>query len=611
MAAYKDLVGQKITKVTSNPGEPKTGQMWYNSTDGKLRGLAVVEAFSSGANMITARRGVAGSFAGSQSSGLGFGGYTGSNTGLALTEEYNGSGWATGGALNKARYAAGGAGTQTAGLCFGGYSNPNQDTEVEEYNGTSWSEETDLPTAISSFACAVGTQTAALNAGGMPAPRTTTFEYDGSSWTATGALNTARQSGFQGAGTQTAAFAAGGDIGGSPGVSLATEEYDGSSWTSVSNCPPTIAVSAAGSGTQTDAILMKGTNSATYDGTNFTAGPSMANDFISKVGNGATTSTAMAFSGNTSGNPTSYTGTTEEFNRSINTITAAAWSSGGAAPGGLGGSALSGTKESAQQWGGDNGGGTPTWPTTSYSYNGSTWTSAGSIPSGHNSMGRGGSVSTAVLSMGHSQTSGATETWEGDGSSWSSGNALNTGRAFYGTGCGPQTAAVGVGGNTAAGAAPGKSNAHENYDGTNWTSKTVFPTTADWVGSVGTQTALMAFAGFPYNGNSWDGSSWTAAPSNSMNRPNFYGGSGGASATSAYIFGGYFPPSWANTTYTEHFDGTSWATQPNMATARGNFGGAGTSSNGLLAGSTYPNNTAVEEFTTETTAINVKTLTQS
>jgi hypothetical protein len=278
-------------------------------------------------------------------------------------------------------------------------------------------------------------------------------------------------------------------------------------------------------------------------------------------------------------------------------VLAGSWASGGAAPGGLGGSALSGTKESAQQWGGDNGGGTPTWPTTSYSYNGSTWTSAGSIPSGHNSMGRGGSVSTAVLSMGHSQTSGATETWEGDGSSWSSGNALNTGRAFYGTGCGPQTAAVGVGGNTAAGAAPGISNAHENYDGTNWTSKTVFPTTADWVGSVGTQTALMAFAGFPYNGNSWDGSSWTAAPSNSMNRPNFYGGSGGASATSAYIFGGYFPPSWANTNYTEHYDGTSWATQPNMATARGNFGGAGAGSNGLLAGSSYPNNTAVEEFT--------------
>ena len=47
MAAYKDLVGQKITKVTSNPGEPKTGQMWYNSTDGKLRGLGILEAWAS------------------------------------------------------------------------------------------------------------------------------------------------------------------------------------------------------------------------------------------------------------------------------------------------------------------------------------------------------------------------------------------------------------------------------------------------------------------------------------------------------------------------------------------------------------------------------------
>jgi hypothetical protein len=96
-----------------------------------------------------------------------------------------------------------------------------------------------------------------------------------------------------------------------------------------------------------------------------------------------------------------------------------------------------------------------------------------------------------------------------------------------------------------------------------------------------------------------------------MNRPNFYGGSGGATSTSAYIFGGQFPPSWANTNYTEHYDGTAWATQPNLATARGNFGGDGASSNGLFAGSSYPGVTSTEEFSTETTAINVKTLTQS
>ena len=77
MAAYKDLVGQKIT-VTSNPSEPKTGQMWYNSTDGKLRGLGIVEAFSSAAPLITARQVLAG--AGTQTAGVVFGGTTGSNT---------------------------------------------------------------------------------------------------------------------------------------------------------------------------------------------------------------------------------------------------------------------------------------------------------------------------------------------------------------------------------------------------------------------------------------------------------------------------------------------------------------------------------------------------
>ena len=68
MAAYKDLVGQKITKVTSNPGEPKTGQMWYSSTDGKLRGLAILEAWSSASNLLNVRR--SGFGAGTQTAGL-------------------------------------------------------------------------------------------------------------------------------------------------------------------------------------------------------------------------------------------------------------------------------------------------------------------------------------------------------------------------------------------------------------------------------------------------------------------------------------------------------------------------------------------------------------
>ena len=55
MSSYKEIVGQKITKVSSDPSDPKTGQMWYNSTTGTLRGIAIVEAWASGNSILTGR----------------------------------------------------------------------------------------------------------------------------------------------------------------------------------------------------------------------------------------------------------------------------------------------------------------------------------------------------------------------------------------------------------------------------------------------------------------------------------------------------------------------------------------------------------------------------
>ena len=51
MTTYREIVGKKIKKVTSDPSDSIDGQMWYNSTTGALRGLAVVSAWSSGASM--------------------------------------------------------------------------------------------------------------------------------------------------------------------------------------------------------------------------------------------------------------------------------------------------------------------------------------------------------------------------------------------------------------------------------------------------------------------------------------------------------------------------------------------------------------------------------
>ena len=156
MAAYKDLVGQKITKVTSNPGEPKTGQMWYNSTAGVLRGLGITAAWASSAPLITAKHALGG--AGTQTAAIIFGGVPA----LTTTEEYNGSGFNVGGTLNTGRSYMAGCGTQTAGLGFGGYTtSPNTQGQAltEEYNGTSWSESGDLDTSRYSIGAA-GTQTA-------------------------------------------------------------------------------------------------------------------------------------------------------------------------------------------------------------------------------------------------------------------------------------------------------------------------------------------------------------------------------------------------------------------------------------------------------------------
>ena len=51
MSTYRAIVGKKIKSLSSDPTEGADGQMWYNTTTKKLRGLAVVEAWSSSATL--------------------------------------------------------------------------------------------------------------------------------------------------------------------------------------------------------------------------------------------------------------------------------------------------------------------------------------------------------------------------------------------------------------------------------------------------------------------------------------------------------------------------------------------------------------------------------
>ena len=111
MATYRELIGKKIKKVSSDPSSGTAGEMWYNSTSGTLRGPAISEAWSSAAPLIAARSTGAGF--GVSTAAVYAGGQTPPNAAAATTYEYNGSGWATGGNVNTARYELGGI---TAGI---------------------------------------------------------------------------------------------------------------------------------------------------------------------------------------------------------------------------------------------------------------------------------------------------------------------------------------------------------------------------------------------------------------------------------------------------------------------------------------------------------------
>ena len=90
MATYYGTYGQKVQYLASDPSDPQTGQVWYNSTSAtlKVRQLATVNAWASGGNMNSSLAGRGG--AGTQTSALAAGGFSTART--TATEEWTGAG---------------------------------------------------------------------------------------------------------------------------------------------------------------------------------------------------------------------------------------------------------------------------------------------------------------------------------------------------------------------------------------------------------------------------------------------------------------------------------------------------------------------------------------
>ena len=176
---------------------------------------------------------------GPQTAALAFGRYL-SDTAYDETQHYDGTSWSTPPAtLSTARRGPGNAaGTQTAGLASGGgLSDATQFTAVtEEYNGSVWTSGGNLSEAKRA-GFSSGTQTAALifSGTGPGVPRTSKAEkYDGTSWStspATFPATTVAGGDLSGAGSQTASASFGGSA---PGSSVSTIEFDGGAFSTVS-----------------------------------------------------------------------------------------------------------------------------------------------------------------------------------------------------------------------------------------------------------------------------------------------------------------------------------------------------------------------------------------
>ena len=395
---------------------------------------------------------------------------------------------------------------------------------------------------------------------GSPFAATETEFYDGTTWTVGASMNTGRRR-ASGGGSQTLGLVYGGLIPG-PAATNKSELYDGASWSNSANM-----------------------GTSRYYGNGNSSGGTFAVGDVYVAG------------GLTSPGAPNHTTAAEEFNRSTNTITAAAWASSGSmgtARAYIYGCGLQDAALVAAGWNGSV-------LTNVEEYNGSTWSEQNNLGTSRYNNGNLG-IQTAAFAVGGRTPppdAGSTTVENYDGSSWTSAPSLNSARTYL-AGVGTTSASL-----VAMGANPRNvaSNLAEEYDGSSWSAVNTNSTTRRTGSAGGVQTSATYFGGTPSPTatEEYDGTNWTA---------------GGALGTGSYFKGvstnssGYSVLGYGggpgNLTVTEGYDGTAWSTRPSLGTARHALAGAGTQTAALAAGGRTPSYTgATEEFTPESTAANI------
>jgi len=243
-------------------------------------------------------------------------------------------------------------------------------------------------------------------------------------------------------------------------------------------------------------------------------------------------------------------------------------------------------------------------------YNGTSWTSAGSMPVNRRSN-SGTGTQTAALSIGGADTtnSASTDNLLYNGSSWTGLTGIPANRRDGGS-CGTQTATLYIGGFFAP---PSVGPPYDNnnntfiYNGTSWTSGNVYPTDIYFSGASGTSTAAISSGGTadpfpagltPTNAvNSWNGTSWTGLTAMPAAQPRVISS---GTQTSQFAFGPGFAYNW---------NGSAWTAGTQNSTPRGGAAGGGTDNGSTLLTGGGSAVTTTEEYSGA--ALGTKTITTS
>ena len=287
-----------------------------------------------------------------------------------------------------------------------------------------------------------------------------------------------------------------------------------------------------------------------------------------------------------------------------------AWASGGALNTGrtLGGSALP-----AQNAGIIFGGSSPYTGATEQ-YNGTAWTTVpGSLNTARGYISGFGTETAAVCAGGyHTPNPGIAEVEEYNGTSWSEETNLPSNLKNAGN-CGTLTAGLLMGGSTSQPFAPNVVDTSLHYDGTNWTSGGTMPVGRGQGMSGGVQTAAFYAGGrtapaYVATSITYNGTSFSTAGNLAFGAGPPSGFQGSIGTSTAGLAASGLPTNLVNT-----FDGTNWFSAPAYTSSRNRGFSGGTQTAALIAGGATPGpqSDLTEEFTGDTTAANVKTITTS